>query len=117
MSRAHRNSRLCSRASLRLSAPAADGVKCSAASKRCSRLESSCHSKVVHIGNKLQPWTGVWYLLDERSVPRMNTKNKQGQKNQTQKTRQKQGPKKQGQHPNMLQKFEEHEHPETRMTR
>ncbi len=41
----------------------------------------------------------------------MNTKNKQGQKRQTQKTRQKQGPKKQGQQPNMLQKFEEHEHP------
>ncbi len=49
----------------------------------------------------------------------MNTKNKQGQKNQRQKTRQKQGTKKQLRNPNMLQddrKYQEHEHPETRMT-
>jgi hypothetical protein len=50
----------------------------------------------------------------------MNTKNKQDQKNQRQKSRQEQGPKKQGQNPNMLQddgKHQDHEHPETRLTR
>jgi hypothetical protein len=50
----------------------------------------------------------------------MNTKNKQNQKNEQRTTRQKQGPKKQGQNPNTLQddrKHEEHEHPETRLTR
>lgn len=49
----------------------------------------------------------------------MNTK-KQNQKSQEQKTRQKQEPKKQGQNPNMLQddrKHQDHEYPETRMTR
>jgi hypothetical protein len=49
----------------------------------------------------------------------MNTKSKQNQKNDQQKT-QRQGPKKQGQNPNMLQgdrKHHDHEHPETRMTR
>ena len=59
----------------------------------------------------------MWYLLRERSVPRMNTKTKQNQKNQN---RQKQGPKKQGQNPSMLQydrKHQDHENPETRMTR
>ena len=46
----------------------------------------------------------------------MNTTNKQDQKNQRQKIRQKHRPKK----PNMLQddrRHQEHEHPETRMTR
>ena len=50
----------------------------------------------------------------------MNTKIKQGQKNQRQKTRQVQERKKQGQNPNMLQdgrKHQEQEYPETRMTR
>jgi hypothetical protein len=46
----------------------------------------------------------------------MNTKNKQGQKNQRQKTRQEQGSKKRGQTSHMLQ-HQDHEHPETRMTR
>ena len=44
----------------------------------------------------------------------MNTKNKQNEKNQGQKTRQKLVPKKQGQNLNM---YQEHEHPETRLTR
>ena len=44
----------------------------------------------------------------------MNTKNKREQKNQRSSTRQKQEPKKQGNRPNIDQ---EHEHPETRMTR
>jgi hypothetical protein len=45
----------------------------------------------------------------------MNTKNKQDQKkNQSQEARQQQRPKKQGPNPGM---FQEHEHPETRMTR
>jgi hypothetical protein len=51
----------------------------------------------------------------------MNTKNKQDQtKNQRQKTRQDQGPKKQGQSGNRAHhdlNFQEHEHPETRLTR
>jgi hypothetical protein len=50
----------------------------------------------------------------------MNTKNKQDQKNQLQKTRQKQEPKKQGQNANILRddrKYQEHEHPESRLTR
>jgi hypothetical protein len=42
----------------------------------------------------------------------MNTKNKQNEKNK--KTRQDHGPKKQGQNPNM---YQDHEHPETRLTR
>ena len=48
----------------------------------------------------------------------MNTKIKQGQKNQRQKTRPVQERKKQGQNPNMLQgrKHQEQEYPETRMT-
>jgi hypothetical protein len=54
--------------------------------------------------------------LNERSVPRMNTKSKQDQKkNQRQKTLQKQEPKKRGQNPSMLQQ-RDHEHPEMRMT-
>ena len=47
----------------------------------------------------------------------MNTKTKQNQKNQN---RQKHGPKKQGHNANMLQydrKHQDHEYPETRMTR
>jgi hypothetical protein len=44
----------------------------------------------------------------------MNTKNKQNEKNQGQKTQQKLVRKKQGQNLNMQQ---EHEHPETRLTR
>jgi hypothetical protein len=50
----------------------------------------------------------------------MNTKNKQDQKNQRQKTQQKAEPKKQGQNRNMLHedlRNQEHEHPETRLTR
>jgi hypothetical protein len=50
----------------------------------------------------------------------MNTKTKQDQKNQRPGTRQKQGPKKQGQNANMLhedRKHQDHEHPETRLTR
>jgi hypothetical protein len=50
----------------------------------------------------------------------MNTANKQDQKNQRQKTRQKQRPKKQGRSPNMLlndRKHQDHEYPETRLTR
>lgn len=51
----------------------------------------------------------------------MNTKNKQDQKtNQRQKTRQQQGRKKQDQDPNMLhegKQYQEHEHPEMRLTR
>jgi hypothetical protein len=50
----------------------------------------------------------------------MNTKNKHDQKKERQTSRQKQGPKKQSQTPNMLQddrKHEDHEHPETRLTR
>jgi hypothetical protein len=50
----------------------------------------------------------------------MNTANKKDQKNQRQKTRQKHGPKKEGRNPNLLhddRKFQEHEHPETRLTR
>jgi hypothetical protein len=50
----------------------------------------------------------------------MNTKTKQNQKSQQQKTRQKQEPKKQGQNTNMLhedRKYQEHEHPEMRLTR
>jgi hypothetical protein len=45
----------------------------------------------------------------------MNTKNKQNEKNQRQKTRQDQRPKKQG--PNTLHQDHEQEHPETRLTR
>ena len=44
----------------------------------------------------------------------MNTKNKASQKNQRPKTRQEHGPKKQGQ---SLKMHQDHEHPETRMTR
>jgi hypothetical protein len=44
----------------------------------------------------------------------MNTKNKENQKNQTQRTRQEHGPKKQSQNLNVHQ---DHEHPETRLTR
>jgi hypothetical protein len=50
----------------------------------------------------------------------MNTTNKQDQKKQRKKTRQKQGPKKRGQNSNMLpddRKHEDHEYPETRLTR
>ena len=54
----------------------------------------------------------------------MNTTIKQDQKNQRHGTRQKQGPKKQGSakqgRPSMLaehRKYEDHEHPETRLTR
>ncbi len=50
----------------------------------------------------------------------MNTKNKQDQKNQRQKTRQKQGPMKPGQNSNMLhdeRKHHDQEQPETRLTR
>ncbi len=50
----------------------------------------------------------------------MNTTIRQDQKNQRQKTRQKQGPKKRGQTSSMLRderKHQDHEHPETRMTR
>jgi hypothetical protein len=49
----------------------------------------------------------------------MNTTTKQDQKNQRRKTRQKQGPKKQGRSPNLHddRRFQEHEHPETRLTR
>ncbi len=54
----------------------------------------------------------LWYLVIERSVPRMNTTTKQDQKNQRQKTREKR-PKKQGQnsvlHDNRKQ--QDHEHP------
>ena len=44
----------------------------------------------------------------------MNTKNKHDQKKQRQMVRQEHGPKKQGQNANMHQ---DHEHPETRLTR
>ncbi len=44
----------------------------------------------------------------------MNTKSKQDQKNKGQRTRQENGPKKRSQTTNMPQ---DHEHPETRMTR
>jgi hypothetical protein len=47
----------------------------------------------------------------------MNTINKQDQKNQRQKTRQKRGPKKPGQVLREDRKYQEHEHPETRLTR
>jgi hypothetical protein len=51
----------------------------------------------------------------------MNTNIKQDQKkNQRPKTRQQQEPRKQGQNRNMLHeglKFQDHEHPETRLTR
>jgi hypothetical protein len=49
----------------------------------------------------------------------MNTKTKQDQKNQRQKTRQVQRPAKQGQNPAMLpdRKHHDQEHPETRLTR
>jgi hypothetical protein len=52
----------------------------------------------------------------------MNTKNKQNQTNQRQKTRQEQGSKKQGQnhkilHDDLKLQNHEHEHPETRLTR
>jgi len=47
----------------------------------------------------------------------MNTMNKKDQKNQRQKTRQKQGQKKSGQALHEERKFQEHEHPETRLTR
>jgi len=50
----------------------------------------------------------------------MNTKNRQDQKNQGQKTRQKQRPKPQGRNHNMLhddRKYHEQERPETRMFR
>jgi hypothetical protein len=61
------------------------------------------------------------YSLTERSVPRMNTKTKQDQKNQRQKIRQTQRPAKQGQNLHVLpdRKHHDHEqeHPETRMTR
>jgi hypothetical protein len=49
----------------------------------------------------------------------MNTTNKQDQKNQRQKTRQKR-PKKQGSNTSLLndnRRHQDHEHPETRMTR
>jgi hypothetical protein len=46
----------------------------------------------------------------------MNTKIKQNQKDQQQKTRQKQGPKKRGRHPDD-QRRHEHELPELRLTR
>ena len=62
----------------------------------------------------LRPRLSMWYLSGERSVPRMNTKNKQNEKNQRQKTRQKLVRKKQGQNLNI---YQEHEHPETRLTR
>jgi hypothetical protein len=44
----------------------------------------------------------------------MNTKNKRDEKNQRKKTRQEQEPKKQGQNRTM---YQEHEHPESRLTR
>jgi hypothetical protein len=47
----------------------------------------------------------------------MNTMNKRDQKNQRQKTRQKRGPKKPGQVLHDERKYQEHEHPETRLTR
>ena len=49
----------------------------------------------------------------------MNTKTKQDQKNQRQKTRQALRPAKQGRNPAMLpdRKPHDHEHPETRLTR
>ncbi len=50
----------------------------------------------------------------------MNTKNKQNPKGQQQKAQQKQKAKKQGQNPNVLQaarNYQEHEHPEARLTR
>ena len=47
----------------------------------------------------------------------MNTINKKDQKNQRQKTRQKSGSKKPGQALRDARKFQEHEHPETRLTR
>jgi hypothetical protein len=50
----------------------------------------------------------------------MNTTTKQDQKNQRQKTRQKERPKKPGQNSNMLhedRKHQDHEYPETRLTR
>jgi hypothetical protein len=63
---------------------------------------------------------GVWYLLGERSVPRMNTKSKQNSKSARPKTRPRQEPKKQGQNHNMLhdeRKHHDQELPETRMFR
>jgi hypothetical protein len=50
----------------------------------------------------------------------MNTKNKQDQKNQREKTRQKQAPKRQGRNPSQPQEdrqYHEHERIETRMFR
>jgi hypothetical protein len=47
----------------------------------------------------------------------MNTVNKKDQKNQRQKTRPKRGQKKSGQALHDERKFQEHEHPETRLTR
>jgi hypothetical protein len=50
----------------------------------------------------------------------MNTKNKQGQKNQREKTRQKHEPKKRRQNSSMLhddRKHQDHEYPEMRLTR
>jgi hypothetical protein len=49
----------------------------------------------------------------------MNTKSKQDRNKERPTTRQKQGPKKQGQNPTLQnnRKHEEHEHPETRLTR
>jgi hypothetical protein len=44
----------------------------------------------------------------------MNTKNKENQKNKVQRTRQEHGPKKQSQN---LTVHQDHEHPETRLTR
>jgi hypothetical protein len=44
----------------------------------------------------------------------MNTKNKQGNKNRRQRTRQEHRPKKQGQNPSV---YQEHELPEARLTR
>jgi hypothetical protein len=64
--------------------------------------------------------SGLWYLLTERSVPRMNTKNKQNQKGQHQKTQQKQGQKTREDNPSILHDYRkphEQEHPETRLTR
>ena len=63
---------------------------------------------------------GLWYVLSERSVPRMNTNNKQNQKGQQQKTQQKQGQKTREGNPSILHDYRkphEQEHPETRLTR
>jgi len=61
------------------------------------------------------------YSLTERSVPRMNTKTKQDQKNQRPEIRQMQRPAKRGPNPYNIpgRKHPDHEqeHPETRMTR